>query len=49
MKYENLMLQALFSVCLLVCVLTLAAMVTAHPGAPVVSTNHDPAPAVAAR
>lgn len=38
MKYETLMLQVLFSACLIVCVLTLGAMLTSHPATSVASS-----------
>jgi hypothetical protein len=34
MKYESIVLQALFAVCLLVCVLTFGAMIAFHAPAP---------------
>jgi hypothetical protein len=40
MKFETLMLHSLFAVCLLVCVLTLGAMLTSHAPASRVATNH---------
>lgn len=49
MKYETLMLQALFSACLLVCVLTLGAMITSHPSTSVTSTAHQAASVATAR
>lgn len=42
MKFENLMLQTLFSACLLICVLTLGAMLTTHASVPNVAANHAP-------
>ena len=42
MKFENLMLQTLFSACLLICVLTLGAMLTTHTSVPNVAANHAP-------
>lgn len=42
MKFENLMLHSLFAACLLVCVLTLGAMISAPSYAPasIASANH---------
>ncbi len=40
MKYENLMLQSLFSACLLVCVLVMGAMLTTRTTVPSVATSH---------
>ena len=45
MKFENLMLQTLFSACLLICVLTLGTMLTARVSVPNVAANHAPAAA----
>jgi|ThiBio_1000_plan_1041568.scaffolds.fasta_scaffold14523_2 hypothetical protein len=46
MKFETLILQSLFAVCLLICVLTLGSMLTMPTGVPVLAASH--APAVAA-
>lgn len=40
MKFETIILKSLFTACLLICVLTFGAMVTATPTAPNVATNH---------
>jgi hypothetical protein len=42
MKFETLMLHSLFAACLLVCVLTLGAMLTTHTPVPSVAVNHAP-------
>ncbi len=42
MKFETLMLQSLFAVCLLVCVLTFGAMLTTSSAAPNAVANHAP-------
>ena len=42
MKFETLMLHSLFAACLLVCVLTLGAMLTTHAPVPSVAVNHAP-------
>jgi hypothetical protein len=39
MKFETLMLHSLFAACLLVCVLTLGAMLTTHTPVPSVAVN----------
>ncbi|MEP6899940.1 MAG: hypothetical protein ABI870_15555 [Rhodanobacter sp.] len=46
MKYENLMLQTLFAVCALVCLLVLGSMLTAKP-ATYVASSHAPVAATA--
>lgn len=43
MKFENLMLHSLFAACLLVCVLTLGAMITAPAFAPASVASSAPA------
>ncbi|MGH8158583.1 MAG: hypothetical protein ACREPQ_10735 [Rhodanobacter sp.] len=40
MKFETLMLQTLFSACLLVCVLAMGAMLTTHVTVAKVAVNH---------
>jgi hypothetical protein len=40
MKFETVILNSLFTACLLICVLTLGAMVTAKPIATHVAVNH---------
>jgi len=40
MKFETLILNSLFTACLLICVLTLGAMITAKPIAPHLAANH---------
>jgi hypothetical protein len=42
MKFETLMLHSLFAACLLVCVLTLGAMLTTHTTVPSVAASHAP-------
>jgi hypothetical protein len=42
MKLETLILQAVFSACLLLCVLVIGAMLTAHVSVPHVAANHAP-------
>lgn len=39
MKFETLMLQTVFSACLLLCVLVIGAMLTAQPGVTHVAVN----------
>ncbi len=47
MKFETLMLQSLFAACLLICVLTLGAMLTSQVTVSNnVAVNHAPVPAV---
>ncbi|WP_019465438.1 hypothetical protein [Dyella japonica] len=48
MKFENLMLHSLFAACLLVCVLTLGAMISA-PATYAAASVANAAPAVAAQ
>ena len=45
MKFETLMLQTLFSACLLICVLAMGAMLTTRVSVPNVAANHAPATA----
>jgi hypothetical protein len=40
MKFESLMLNSLFTACLLICVLTMGAMVTAKPAAQHIAAAH---------
>jgi hypothetical protein len=47
MKFETLMLKSLFTVCMLVCVLTLGAMLTTKVSVPTVVASHAPVAAVA--
>ncbi|WP_168170828.1 hypothetical protein [Rhodanobacter sp. C01] len=42
MKFETLMLQSLFAICLLICVSTLGAMLTSQPTVSKVAANHAP-------
>lgn len=49
MKFETLMLQCLFTVCLLVGVLTLGAMLTSHANASTVAAGHAHVAATANR
>lgn len=42
MKYETLILQTLFAVCLLVCVLTFGTMLTYHAPMATVAAGHAP-------
>ncbi|WP_174236735.1 hypothetical protein [Dyella sp. S184] len=42
MKFETLMLQSLFLACLLVCLLTLGAMLTSHTTTTNIATSHAP-------
>jgi hypothetical protein len=42
MKFETLMLHSLFAACLLVCVLTLGAMLTTQATVSNVAANHAP-------
>lgn len=46
MKFENLMLHSLFAACLLVCVLTLGAMISAPVANPAAVASTAPAAAV---
>jgi hypothetical protein len=43
MKFETLILQSLFAVCLLICLLTLGSMLTAQTTVPTLAANHAPA------
>lgn len=45
MKFENLLLKAFFGVCLLLCVMTLGAMVSTQVSAPVNVASQHAAPA----
>lgn len=47
MKFENLMLQSLFTACLLICVFTLGAMLTSQTTVSKVAASHAPVTAVA--
>ena len=47
MKFETVMLQSLFAACLLVCALTLGAMLTAKASVSNVAANQTPAAVVA--
>lgn len=47
MKFESLMLQSLFAVCLLICVSTLGAMLTSQTNVSKVAANHAPVAALA--
>lgn len=47
MKFESLMLKSLFTACMLVCVLTMGAMLTAKTTLPNVAAAHAPLAAVA--
>ena len=47
MKFETLMLQTLFSACLLVCLLAMGAMLTTHVTVSKVAANHAPVAAIA--
>ena len=47
MKFETLMLHSLFAACLLVCVLTLGAMLTSQATVSNVAANHAPVAASA--
>ena len=47
MKFENLMLHSLFAACLLVCVLTLGAMIATPVGAPAAVASSAPAATIA--
>jgi hypothetical protein len=49
MKFETLMLQSLFAICLLICVSTLGAMVTSQTTVSRVAASHAPVAAVANR
>jgi hypothetical protein len=40
MKFETLILNSLFTACLLICVMTLGAMITAKPTASYAAVNH---------
>lgn len=42
MKFETLMLHSLFAASLLICVLTLGAMLTSHPTVASVAASHAP-------
>lgn len=42
MKFETLMLQTLFSACLLVCLLAMGAMLTTHVNVSTVAESHVP-------
>jgi hypothetical protein len=42
MNFETLMLKSLFAACLLVCALTLGAMIASHASAPTIATQHAP-------
>jgi hypothetical protein len=46
MKFETLMLQSLFLACLLVCLLTLGAMLTSHITPSNIATSHAPVAAM---
>ncbi|GAB2543380.1 hypothetical protein [Rhodanobacter koreensis] len=46
MKFETLMLQSLFAVCLLICVFTLGAMLTSQTTVSKVAASHAPVAAV---
>ncbi|WP_202594195.1 hypothetical protein [Frateuria defendens] len=46
MKLETLLLHSLFAACLLVCALTLGAMLTTQAGVPAVAAGHAPVVAV---
>ena len=43
MNFETLMLKSLFAASLLVCALTLGAMIASHATAPTIATQHAPA------
>lgn len=47
MKFESLMLKSLFTACMLVCVLTMGAMLTAKTTVPNVAAAHAPAATIA--
>jgi hypothetical protein len=47
MKFETLMLKSLFTACMLVCVLTLGAMLTTKVNVPTVVASHAAAASVA--
>ncbi|HEY8681774.1 MAG TPA: hypothetical protein VIM06_01265 [Rhodanobacter sp.] len=47
MKYETLMLQTLFSACLLVCLLVMGAMLTSKAPVSTVAVHHAPVAAAA--
>jgi hypothetical protein len=47
MKFETLMLKSLFTACILVCLLTLGAMLTSHTPVPHVAASHVPVAAIA--
>jgi hypothetical protein len=47
MKFETLMLQTLFSACLLVCVLAMGAMLTTHVTVAKVAASQAPVAAIA--
>jgi hypothetical protein len=47
MKFETLMLHSLFAICLLVCVLTLGAMLTSQATVSNIAASHAPAAAMA--
>ncbi len=47
MKFESLMLKSLFTACMLVCVLTMGAMLTAKTTVPNVAAAHAPAVTIA--
>ncbi len=47
MKFETLVLQSLFTVCLLICLFTLGSMLTSSTAAPHLATGHAPTTAVA--
>ncbi|MBB6242540.1 hypothetical protein [Rhodanobacter sp. MP1X3] len=46
MKFETLMLQSLFAACLLICLLTLGAMLTSQITVPSVAVSHAPVAAI---
>lgn len=47
MKFETLMLQSLLAACMLLCVLTMGAMLTSHTVATDVAASHAPVAALA--
>jgi hypothetical protein len=47
MKFETLMLHSLFAACMLVCLLTLGAMLTSPTTVPDIAASHAPVAAIA--
>jgi hypothetical protein len=47
MKFETLMLHSLFAACMLICLLTLGAMLTLPAAVPNIAASHAPVAAIA--